>query len=510
MNDIYLMTEFMGAIIILILLYANIFELKQQTKKRNIFTHLLIFNGILIFADLVTWMQWDWKKAPFLFWVLISSTYIVSLFMLGTFSHYLYEHISEKVKTNKAPFKILYNASILVGIVVLIFCIMGKIFTIQDGTFYPGPLADVYYMYYIISLIALSGIIISHRKELGTHDVIAALSFCVVPLCTMILALSSFNINLTIPFSPVYVLLIFIMLQSERENTLLRQSNNDEMTGLLNRRAYEDDRMNYPSLPPEPDFVYASIDINGLKHVNDTLGHAAGDELICGAASCLKQTFGNYGRVYRTGGDEFISIFFADEEKLKFLLQDLENLVDHWSGQFVDSLSLSVACASKREFPTETVDELSKIADKRMYEAKERYYSNKGVDRRKKATAQSALCNLYTKILKVNLTEDSYSIVNMDESEQISTKGFADSISSWLYEFGMSGQVHEEDLSMYLEKTNVEYLKQFFKEGRSSMTVVYRRKYEDGFRHVAMEMIPADDYTHEHQTIFLYVKDFKF
>ena len=45
-----------------------------------------------------------------------------------------------------------------------------------------------------------------------------------------------------------------------------------------------------------------TIDINGLKVVNDTLGHAAGDELICGAADCISKTFEKSGTCYRTGG----------------------------------------------------------------------------------------------------------------------------------------------------------------------------------------------------------------
>ena len=50
-------------------------------------------------------------------------------------------------------------------------------------------------------------------------------------------------------------------------------------------------------------FVVFLIDINGLKVVNDTLGHEAGDELICGAAACITSTFKDKGNTYRIGGD---------------------------------------------------------------------------------------------------------------------------------------------------------------------------------------------------------------
>lgn len=293
----------------------------------------------------------------------------------------------------------------------------------------------------------------------------------------------------------------------KREEELAIEAHRDELTGLLNRRSYENDLLIYPDVPPEKDFVYAAIDINGLKTVNDEFGHAAGDDLIKGAAECLKRTLGNYGRVYRTGGDEFVSMFFADKEHLDSVLEDLEKTTSEWQGELVTSLTVSIGCATKQEFQNETVLEMAKIADKRMYLAKSKFYSQKGIDRRGLATAHKALCNLYIKILKINLTEDSFSVVNMDSSEKTKEKGFNDKISQWLYGFGKSGQVHEEDLENYLMKTDIEYLKDYFKQGKSSISIIYRRKFsDDSYKHAIMEFIPADDYSHSNQSMFLYVK----
>ena len=65
------------------------------------------------------------------------------------------------------------------------------------------------------------------------------------------------------------------------------------------------------------DFVFVSLDVNGLKTINDTQGHAAGDELIKAAASCMKKCIGSYGRVYRTGGDEFIALINTSDKQHK-------------------------------------------------------------------------------------------------------------------------------------------------------------------------------------------------
>lgn len=60
-------------------------------------------------------------------------------------------------------------------------------------------------------------------------------------------------------------------------------------------------------------FVYVTADLNGLKGANDTLGHAAGNELIRGAADCLRAAFGAFGDIYRIGGDEFAAILYLTE-----------------------------------------------------------------------------------------------------------------------------------------------------------------------------------------------------
>lgn len=294
--------------------------------------------------------------------------------------------------------------------------------------------------------------------------------------------------------------------EKKREEKLLLESNTDELTQFYNRRAYEDDLAQYPSCPPEPDFVYVSMDINGLKNVNDNLGHAAGDELIIGATKCMRQCFGNYGRIYRTGGDEFVALIFASSERVEAIKEDFQETLDAWTGEYVDSVSVSCGFVSKTEFPDMTVVEMAKIADKRMYEAKALYYQNIGIDRRGQASAHKALCALYTKILRVNLSDDTYQIINMDVSEQNTDMGFSDKISTWLTNFAKSGQVHPENVDEYLRKTDIDYLRDYFKTGKQSLSVMYRRRIENEYKSVVMELIPADNYSNENQNVFLYVK----
>ena len=154
----------------------------------------------------------------------------------------------------------------------------------------------------------------------------------------------------------------------------------DPLTGIYNRYAYEKD---LDTLLDNEELVVFSIDINGLKHTNDTKGHQAGDELICGAAEVITKVLNKYGKCYRTGGDEFIGLSHVSEDKIDSLIKELNKVADSWKGKKIEKLSLSSGYASRKEFPKYTLDELVGTADQRMYKEKSEYYLSRGIDRRK-------------------------------------------------------------------------------------------------------------------------------
>ncbi|WP_196810229.1 diguanylate cyclase domain-containing protein [Butyrivibrio sp. WCD3002] len=174
-----------------------------------------------------------------------------------------------------------------------------------------------------------------------------------------------------------------INMDKRREEDLIRISLTDELTQLFNRRSLDDDLARYKHEPMEDDFVFASIDINRLKATNDTLGHAAGDELIIAAADCLSSAIGNSGKVYRTGGDEFTAIIHTTN--ISGIDKKIRDKVTAWSGNYSESLAVSIGYAAHRDRPDATIEELKKIADKFMYDEKAKYYQETGYERRGKA-----------------------------------------------------------------------------------------------------------------------------
>ena len=161
----------------------------------------------------------------------------------------------------------------------------------------------------------------------------------------------------------------------------MKYAYHDQLTGLKNRRAYSEalERMQ-KNIPQQ--LCVVMVDVNGLKQVNDNLGHTAGDELIIAAATCLSAAFEDIATIYRIGGDEFCVTMTGKVEEALHHLEKLDRLAAEWSGQFIMSFSVSYGVESSQGYTD--VDAIVKEADRRMYEHKRNYYLNSGFDRRKR------------------------------------------------------------------------------------------------------------------------------
>ena len=169
---------------------------------------------------------------------------------------------------------------------------------------------------------------------------------------------------------------------AERIVTEEDNANTDMLTGLSNRRAYEEDIKTYLNDVPET-LIYIGIDINGLKETNDRYGHDAGDKIIIGAAQCIRECFGECGKLYRIGGDEYAAILPDEQRDPEQLLDMFEKSMSDWSKRNGTKLTAAFGCASASELPGKSIVGLAHAADERMYRKKALYYQESGNDHRK-------------------------------------------------------------------------------------------------------------------------------
>ncbi|MDO4483690.1 MAG: sensor domain-containing diguanylate cyclase [Clostridia bacterium] len=191
-------------------------------------------------------------------------------------------------------------------------------------------------------------------------------------------------INAVLFLTAALVFVIFSIASHRRTRILINSSYYDQLTGLQNRRAYEESLATLNAGRLRPDLVCAIVDLNGLKKANDSIGHAAGDEIIKGAAQCIEKALSPYGEVFRIGGDEFAALLKVSPQEQEEAIAALRREVDAWEGMRVKELSVSVGCAARRESKTMTLQDMVQLADKRMYEDKKAWYALPGNDRRRR------------------------------------------------------------------------------------------------------------------------------
>lgn len=145
----------------------------------------------------------------------------------------------------------------------------------------------------------------------------------------------------------------------------------DPMTSLRNRFAFYDDS---EDLAKEISAV-ASLDMNGLKKLNDTEGHAAGDQALTEIGQCLAAVCDRKTIAYRIGGDEFVLLFFRqDRENVERILKQVKESVAR------TGCSVSVGYVMKSG--DVSLDDAMHEADLNMYREKADYYRRNGMDRR--------------------------------------------------------------------------------------------------------------------------------
>ena len=196
---------------------------------------------------------------------------------------------------------------------------------------------------------------------------------------TNIVAILIVGIYLTLASCLLVLMLSRVLKEKYEKEKYIYTSNTDELTKCYNRRAYDSDMEN---LDLNTEWIYISLDLNGLKKANDTLGHSAGDELICAASNCMKFAFASYGKIYRIGGDEFVVLIQESVSNIDSILQVFDTTIHDWHGKYSNSISVSYGVVKSSEQDFDSIHSVSKLADERMYKSKSEYYNISGNDRR--------------------------------------------------------------------------------------------------------------------------------
>lgn len=174
-------------------------------------------------------------------------------------------------------------------------------------------------------------------------------------------------------FGWVLVAIEDITARKKAEDYLRYLGTHDVMTGLYNRAYFEETLLKLEKGRLEPLSVLIA-DVNGLKTVNDTLGHQAGDSLIRRAAEVLRAALDKDLVAARIGGDEFAAFLtHCDETRAQELVKQISALIELNNKYYREPL-LSISIGTATSQPGQTVQDLIRMADDAMYDRKARHH----------------------------------------------------------------------------------------------------------------------------------------
>lgn len=166
--------------------------------------------------------------------------------------------------------------------------------------------------------------------------------------------------------------IIAVQLFKRVSNPIYRDfANTDLLTGQGNRNAYDVALNNLEAKAHRQDIGFIVIDLDGLKHINDILGHAAGDDYIRTACQLIQPFVLSPNALYRIGGDEFIIIApGTNQTQLEALVTTIIDHFAHYNQDAKPQIKASFGCAVYQPAYDMRLQDTIKRADASMYAMK--------------------------------------------------------------------------------------------------------------------------------------------
>jgi len=159
----------------------------------------------------------------------------------------------------------------------------------------------------------------------------------------------------------------------EKNKELLRyreESNMDSLTGLMNRRGLDLYLQKAVEKSNELGLYIVSVDMDGLKYINDNYGHAEGDSAIKELSIYLRGTQNERVGCARIGGDEFLIVVLGEEEDTKKICNYVRRKVNRYNMLKRKKYELSFSMGYEKYDPAEGILACINKADEKMYAEK--------------------------------------------------------------------------------------------------------------------------------------------
>lgn len=360
------------AIIMLIIINVSVIVEKERNKRNTAFIMCTFFTIAILIFEILSYLLENNPDNTMILYITNYCFIAGGEGVLYFFAKYAFECVNDKKKTSKISLIIIFILN-LINISIQTYGVLtGATFQIINAKFVSYPLYDVSFIVIVLNLIITSIYLIHNRKHIGKyHHRVFILSYILL-MTVVILVLININMSFLPQCLSLCMLVMYIGIEKqEKENLLTKLVDNDGLTNLLNRNAWNKKLEEIKNKDGNVGVVFA--DLNNLKYTNDNLGHLAGDKLIVKFTNLLKEVF-DEKEIYRIGGDEFVIILENDIDRFKEKTTLFRNKVIENN----DIASFGEAIGKFTE-----INSVVKDAEVLMYKDKSNYYVKNGIDRRR-------------------------------------------------------------------------------------------------------------------------------
>ncbi len=354
----------LGLIIFLIQCYLQIFTGTSQWDQ--------LFMGVFSII-LGIWRITDIRSAPLIFSGNPKLLGYVSIGMLFLASPALIQFVSIHFQEKQA--RKVYVLTIVISALGMV-ALLGQLL----GHFDMGESRILSHIALGVGMVMV--VIASFYGRKSNKDVKRQLTWKLLPLLAIGIALdflvyyvrrSSSDLIYTCLFFLIFLSVSFIGGFRETSKMVYR----DTRTGLYNKARWNE--LMQADGDADGHIGIFVIDMNGLKRVNDTYGHEAGDRMIIAFADILRSTLPSSCVICRWGGDEFMVMFTrASRKNMDHYLDALYKATEEYNSADPEvELYFAAGDVLSEEHPGMTRSELARLADERMYQNKQRWYEEK-------------------------------------------------------------------------------------------------------------------------------------
>lgn len=354
----------LGLIILLIQGYLQLFSGTSQGD--------LLFLGIFSII-LGVWRITDIRSAPLIFSGNPKLLGYVSIGMLFLASPALIQFVSTHFQERQARMVHVVTIAVsAVGVLALVGQIFGHADMGESRIISHITLGVGMVMVVIASLYGRKNNTASPKRL--TWKLLPLLAVGIVlDFLTYYIQQSSSSLIYTCLFFLIFLSITFIASFRETSKMVYR----DVRTGLFNKARWNE--LMQADANADGCIGIMVLDMNGLKKVNDTFGHEAGDRLICAFADILKNALPSSSVICRWGGDEFtVMLPKINRKKMDHYKEAIYQAAEEYNASGAEvKIYFAVGDVLSEEYPDKTRAELFHLADEKMYFNKQRWYAEK-------------------------------------------------------------------------------------------------------------------------------------